>query len=243
VAVPLAGQPLIAGRNAMAIRGRRQGVYYYPATGKPQATVLFLPGDGGWRGFAIQIAQALADSGVDVYGWDIKEYLEAFTSGGATASQKDIQSDTANLAVRLGAGSSRKFVLMGWSQGAAMTVLAAGAPAAKELFSGVVVLGLPESGVLGWRFADNLTYVTKRDPSEPRFDTAPWLSAISPLRFGMIHSTADEYVSPETAKRLFALACQPKRLDLVSALNHSYEGNREDFFRILREQVKWAAIG
>jgi pimeloyl-ACP methyl ester carboxylesterase len=240
-AVPAFSQPLVAGRNTVDLRGQTQEIYYYPAKGDRLATALFLPGDGGWRGFAVDMAQALAASGIDIYGWDVKQYLSGFASSRTSLSERDIQADTATLAARLGATSSRRFVLIGWSQGAAMAALAGAWPSTQALLTGVVVLGLPESGVLGWRFADNLTYLTKGEPDEPKFATAPSLPAIAPLRFGMIHSTADEYVSAETAKRLFSLAREPKRLDLVAARNHRYDGKREEFFGKLKEQVKWAA--
>ena len=239
--LPCFGQVLTAGPNVLDLRGCSQAVYYYPAVGTRQASVLFLPGDGGWRGFAIEMAQTLAASGVDVYGWDVKQYLSGFTSRFATLTEKDIQADTAAIAARLGAAKNRRFVLVGWSQGAAMSVLASATPALHDLISGVVAIGLPESGVLGWRFADNLTYITRTEPNEPRFAAAPWIAAIAPLRFGMIHSTADEYVSVETAKRLFSLARDPKRIDFISARSYRYDGNRGDFLRILKDQVKWAA--
>jgi hypothetical protein len=94
--------------------------------------------------------------------------------------------------------------------------------------------------VLGWRLADNLTYITKRQPDEPKFPTAPWVRTVAPLRFGMIYSTSDEYVSAETAKHLFSMAVEPKRLDLVSAHDHHYGGNRTEFLRVLTDQVTWA---
>ena len=238
--LPALAHALTPGRNVVQLRGQRQDVYYYPASGERHGSVLFLPGDGGWRGFAIEMAAELARAGMDVYGWDVKQYLTGFTSSRGTLSQKDIQSDTATVASSLGATPAKRFVIVGWSQGAAMAVLAAASAENQKFFSGTVVLGLPESGVLGWRFADNLTYITKAEPNEPKFSTGPWLPAISPLRFGMIHSTADEYVTADVAKRLFALAREPRRLDFITSKNHRYEGNRDEFFRILREQVKWA---
>ena len=50
------------------LRGQREDVYYYPAAGAARGKILFAPGDGGWRGFAIDIAQTLA-------GWGYAAYL------------------------------------------------------------------------------------------------------------------------------------------------------------------------
>jgi hypothetical protein len=46
------------GENSVAIRGRRQKIYFYPGAGAaPHHKILFAPGDGGHRGFAIKIAE------------------------------------------------------------------------------------------------------------------------------------------------------------------------------------------
>jgi dienelactone hydrolase len=241
VAAPLFAEVLHEGDNRIDLRGRSQHVYFYPAAAEAHGSVLFLPGDAGWRGFAVEMAKYLARSGFDVYGWDIKQYLSGFTTSRGTLSERDIQVDTAAMAGRLRTQPNARLVLVGWSQGAAMAVLAAADPPAQEFFAGVVALGLPESAVLGWRFADDLTYVTKADPKEPRFQTAPWIARIAPLRFGMIHSTADEYISTDAARQLFSLAREPRRLDVITAGNHRFSGSRDELFRKLNEQVKWAS--
>jgi hypothetical protein len=55
------------GKNSVAIRGRRQKLYFYPGAGAaPHHKILFAPGDGGHRGFAIKTAENLARMGYDV---------------------------------------------------------------------------------------------------------------------------------------------------------------------------------
>jgi len=49
------------GKNSVVIRGQRQKLYFYPGAGAaPHHKILFAPGDGGHRGFAIKIAENLA---------------------------------------------------------------------------------------------------------------------------------------------------------------------------------------
>lgn len=236
----LAGAALLSGQaarpQAITVRGRPQVVRCYAAVGHQRAQVLFLPGDGGWRGFAVEMAETLARAGFHVCGWDIKEYLSGFTDGRATLREEDVQSDTAALARGLGGG---KWVLAGWSQGAAMSVLAAAAN--QDLYSGAVAVGLPERGVLGWRWQDNLTYLTKAQPGEPQFQTERWLPKMAPLRLSMLYSSSDEYVSGEAARRLFARAAEPKRIRYVNARNHRYDGNQGEFLRALTEETAWVA--
>src|SRR5215510_14578591 len=113
------------GRNAVEIRGRRQSVYYYPATGqKLNRKVLFASGDGGWRGWAITIAQEMARWGYDVYGLDTKTYLSGFT-GGAGIKESDVMSDFRQIAQWMTRGPDERITLVGWSEGAGLGVLAA----------------------------------------------------------------------------------------------------------------------
>jgi len=84
------------GKKAVTVRGQKQEIYYYPATGaKLNRKVLFAPGDGGWRGWAITIAQQMAGWGYDVYGLDTRTYLSGFT-GGAGIKESDSTGTPAN---------------------------------------------------------------------------------------------------------------------------------------------------
>jgi fermentation-respiration switch protein FrsA (DUF1100 family) len=238
---PALPQSLAPGKNELMLRGRKQGIYYYPARSKGAIAppVLFLPGDGGWRGFAVEIAESLATFGYDVYGWDTKQYLIGFTSGETTLKEVEIMADVRSMARNITGGKAQKIALLGWSEGAGIALLGAAASRSNNVFSGLVSIGMPGSAVLGWRLADNLTYLTKKEPNEPTFATAEYLPQVSPLPLVMIHSTHDEYISTGLARQLFDGAREPKRLFLVEARNHRYDGNREQFLRVLREALQW----
>jgi dienelactone hydrolase len=239
----LGGEPSLAvGKSTLMLRGRNQDLYIYAATGRltPSAPkVLFLPGDGGWRGFAITIAQTIASWGYDVCGLDTKQYLENFT-GKTTLTDKDVAADILQVAHSFSGGTSR-VIVVGWSEGAGLCLLAAAAPQGKQQLSGLVTLGLPESAVLGWRWSDYLTYVTKQPPNEPTFKTSAFLPRVAPLPIVMIHSTQDEYVPAKAAKELFSAASEPKQFWLIEARNHRFDGNTQFFFQRLREALQWIA--
>jgi len=227
-------------RQTVTVRGQRQDLYCYRGTpSASRSTVLFLTGDGGWRGFAIDIAEAVASWGYDVCAMDTKRYLEAFTVGDRRLRESEVAGDLRSAAAQVAGRPGQTVIYLGWSEGADLGVLAASAVEAKSVFKGLVVLGLSESGVLGWRWQDNVTYVTRREPDEPHFATAPYLARIAPLPFVMLHSTHDEYTSLETARKLFQLAGEPKRFRPVEAQNHRFDGNHPDFFRGLREGLEW----
>ena len=227
------------GKNVVTVRGQKQEIYYYPATGpKLNRKVLFAPGDGGWRGWAITIAKQMAGWGYDVSGVDTKTYLSSFT-GGAGIKESDVMSDFYQIAHWMTNGGDERVTLVGWSEGAGLGVLAAAGAESKRTFNGLITFGLGDENVLGWRWKDDLTYITKSKPNEPTFLVSPYMVKIAPLPYLMIHSSKDEYVSLDEAKRLAAAAKEPKRVSIIQANNHSFDGNTDEFYRTLREGLEW----
>lgn len=224
------------GKNSVPVRGVSQAVYYYPGGGgMERPCVLFAPGDGGWGGFAIPLAKQVAGWGYDLYGLDTKAYLVSFT-GKTTLKESDVMTDFR--AVAEAVRGKRRVALLGWSEGAGLMVLAAAAPS-KEPYTGLITIGLGDKNVLGWRFADNLTYLTKKLPNEPTFSSLSYLSRIVPLPLVMLQSAKDEYVGLDEANRLFSAALEPKRFVLVEAQSHRFDGAQPEFFRQLRQALEW----
>jgi dienelactone hydrolase len=223
------------GRNSPRVRGQAQDIYFYPAQGTLRGSVLFVPGDGGWRGFAIDIAQVMAHAGYDVYGLDTKRYLESFT-GKTALRETDVMNDFREIAVWI---AQPKISLVGWSEGAGLCLLGAAAPEGKNLFTGLITLGLPAKTVLGWRTVDYLTWITKKTPNEPVFRSIDYIDRVTPLRLWMLQSTKDEYVSLDKSQELFAAASEPKRFSAVEAGNHRFDGNQKELFRLIGEGLQW----
>src|SRR5690242_15271847 len=111
--------PLAAGTYPLTLRGKTQDFYRLPASGAARGTVLYLPGDGGWRGFAVEMAKTMASWGYDVYALDTKQYLMSFT-GERTLTADEMRRDMLEVA---GQTKSARVLLVGWSQGAAMAAL------------------------------------------------------------------------------------------------------------------------
>ncbi len=235
------GVALRHGKNLIPIRGASAEVYYFPGSSgsMERPCVLFAPGDGGWRGFAVTLAEQVAGWGYDVYGLDTKAYLESFT-GKTTLRETDVMADIRKLsdAVR----GKRQVILIGWSEGAGLMTLA-GADPVKNAYAGLITMGLGDRNVLGWRLVDNLTYITKKHPNEPSFSALSYMPKITPLPLVMLQSSRDEYVGYEEAKRLHNAAGQPKRFFMVEAQNHRFEGAQNEFFRRLKEAVDWMTAG
>jgi dienelactone hydrolase len=231
------------GKNAVTIRGQRQDVYYLPARAPARdgPCVLFAPGDGGWRGFAVDIAQTVASWGYEVTGFDTKRYLESFTTRQSTLDPPQVMADMKSFGDWAAQVTRRPVIFVGWSEGAALGVLALAAPANKKVYRGLATIGLTQTAELGWRLADDITYITKKNPNEPMFSTTPYLPMIAPLPLFMIDSTGDEYTPAPVSKQLFAAARDPKKYSLIEARNHRFDGNRDAFFNSLREGLAWVA--
>lgn len=241
LSVDVAAQPPVNGLNKVNIRGREQLVYCYPATGaKLNRKILFAPGDGGWRGWAITIAQRMALWGYDVYGLDTKTYLEGLTARSAS-NESEVMADFRDVARWMTQNSGERVTLVGWSEGAGLGVLAAADPNNRKVFSGLVAFGLVDENVLGWSWKDNLTYITKSKASGPKFQTSKYLPLVAPLHLQIIQSSQDEYTTLEAAQKLADFAKEPKRFNVVKANDHKFSGNTEEFFRVLREGVQWTS--
>jgi phosphatidylglycerol lysyltransferase len=227
------------GKNELTIRGQRETVYFYPAEGDgPRRKILFAPGDGRWRGFAITITEELAKAGYDVYCIDTRRYLESFT-GPVVLSTAEISADFNQMARWIQQGGQERLLLIGWSEGAGLALAATANAANQTILDGLLAIGTPEYNILAWHWTDIGAEITKKLPHEPTFKSADFIASVSPLPLFVIASTSNEYVTPEATRALFSAAREPKRLFMIDARDHKYSGNTEGFFRALREGLNW----
>jgi dienelactone hydrolase len=223
--------------SSYTLRGKALTLRLYgPASGEP---VVLWSSDGGWVHLGPHAAEVLAAAGYYVIGLDSKQYLSEFTSGSKTLSEADVQRDLREVAVYAGGASHRKPIVIGVSEGAGLAVLAATAPAMRDVVLGVIGLGLPDKSELGWRWSDSVIYVTKGLPNEPTFSVANVIDRVAPLPLAVLHSTGDEFVPPDQVRAMMAKAGQPNRLWVITASNHRFSGNEAEFDRRLIEAATW----
>jgi fermentation-respiration switch protein FrsA (DUF1100 family) len=221
----------------VVVRGHPQIVHVYgDRSGTP---VIVSSGDGGWIHLAPHVAETLAARGYFVVGFDVKAYLESFTAGGHTLGVDDVPRDYGALVDFAARGSPTRTILIGVSEGAGLSVLAAVDPAMQRRVAGVVALGLPDRNELGWRWKDSLIYVTHGVPNEPTFSVGDLVSRMTPVPLAAIHSTRDEFVPESDVRKLMARASEPKRLWMVTASDHRFSGNVPEFDRRLLESIEW----
>ena len=226
-------------KDRVTIRGHVQTVSIYGRRGgRP---VIVSSGDGGWMHLGPHVAEVLAAQGFFVVGFDARAYLESFTSGQVTLRPEEEPGDYKVLADFASRGSTQKPILVGVSEGAGLSLLAATDPATKQAIDGVIGLGLPNTNELGWRWKDALIYVTHGVPKEPTFSTAALADRVSPVPLAAIHSTKDEFVPLAEVRRVLDAAKEPKRLWVVTASDHRFSDNLAEFDRRLIEAMRWVA--
>ena len=195
--------------------------------------------DGGWVHLGPYVAEFLSSNGYFVVGFDSKAYLSSFTRKGTTLTTTDVPEDFAALLDYAATGASTRPVLIGVSEGAGLSVLAATQDAVKAKALGVLALGLPDKNELGWRFRDSVIYVTKGIPKEPLFSAADVIGKVAPLPIAAIHSTRDEFVPVDEVKRVMGRAREPKQLVLIEADNHRFGGREAELNGKLLDAIEW----
>ena len=223
--------------DTIALRGHVQTLHLYGTRGAPP--VIVSSGDGGWIHLGPHAAETLAAHGCFVVGFDVRAYLESFTSGASRLRPEDEPADYRTLIEYASRGSSEKPILVGVSEGAGLSVLAATDTRTKTAIAGVIALGLPDINELGWRWRDSVIYVTHGVPNEPTFSTQTLIQRVSPTPIALIHSTRDEFVPLTEAQRVLGAAREPKRLWIVKASDHRFSDNQPEFDQRLLEAVAW----
>lgn len=238
------GAGLAQTRQTLSIRGREQTLYLYgrhTKAGHEAAAdrIIVSSGDGGWIHLGPHVAEVLAAKGFFVVGFDVKSYLSSFTSGRTTLGREDEPGDYRVLAEFAAGATGKKPILIGISEGAGLSVLAATDPRTQTVIAGVIGLGLPDRSALGWRWKDSLIYLTHRAPNEPSISAAAIADRVAPIPLAAIHSTQDEFVPVKEVQAVLQNAREPKRLWIVNATNHRFSSNLAEFDRRLVEAIEW----
>jgi hypothetical protein len=224
-------------RRNVTIRGKAQELYLY---GSPNAVpVILSSGDGGWIGLVTHVAEFLQTKGYYVIGFNSRAYLASFTSGPSTLRPEDVPKDYQVLVNFARQSSAARPVLAGTSEGAGLSVLAATEANVQAAVQGVICLGLPDQNELGWRWEDFTVWITKKPPNEPSFMVEDIIRQVSPVPLAEIHSTHDEFLPLDQAKKMVAMAGEPKRMWVIEAANHRFSSNRLELEQRLLEALAW----
>jgi hypothetical protein len=223
--------------DPVPVRGHVQSLHLYGV--RNARPVIVSSGDGGWIHLGPHVAQLLAAHGCFVVGFDVKAYLTSFTTATSTLRVDDEPADLRTISDYASQFSRSKPILIGISEGAGLSVLAASNPVARRSIAGVIGIGLPDRNELGWRWKDSLIYLTHGVPNEPTFSAAAAVPKVSPLPLALLHSTHDDFVPLSEAERMLGLGGEPRRLWVVESSDHRFSDNLSGFDRSLLEAMDW----
>lgn len=205
-----------------------------------RATVILASGDQGWAGFVTDLADRLAAQGCDIVGLDTRAYVTAATRRSGALDPASVPGDF--LAFLDAADRWRPrhpTLLVGISEGAGLSIMAAADARVGRRLNGVVGLGTPDTVTLGWHFWDWTTWATHRNVDEPSVAIVPYLSAVSvPVAF--VHSTGDEFVALNTVRELYTHTGSSRRLDVIASRNHQLSDARAAVTAKVVECLDWA---
>lgn len=225
----------------LKLSGRAQTVHLYLPRSTPKAIAVLSSGDLGWMGFVVDLAGFLQAHDVAVLGFNTRAYLASFTGDHKALDPADIPGHydvLAREAQRLLGGSHRP-VLIGVSEGAGLSVVAASSETRSQ-YQGIVGLGTPETIELGWStWKDWTIWITKGNPKQPHLTITPHVGRVAPTPLIFVQSTHDEFVPSEETARLFNAAREPKRLVSIDANNHRFSNRRRELQAALLEAMAW----
>ena len=224
--------------ETITIRGHAQSLRLYGARGGPP--VIVSSGDGGWIHLGPHVAEVLAARGSSSSASTSRRISRASRPARSRCDLKTSRATTRCSPTSPRAGRRRNPILIGVSEGAGLSVLAATDPQTKRSIAGVIGLGLPDLNELGWRWKDALIYVTHGVPKEPTFSSRRRLWIASRRRPSPRSIRRGTSSCPSrTSSRVFDAAKEPKRLWIVKASDHRFSDNLAEFDRRLLEAIAW----
>jgi hypothetical protein len=222
----------------VVLHGREYALRRFgPASGH---VALVSSGDGGWIHLAPHVADVLAGWGWTVLGFDSRDYLSRGNDSGGPLTPADVAGDYGAL-IAQAVPPKVQVTLVGVSEGAGLSVVAATDPGLKTRIGGVVAIGLGDRNELAWHWRDSVIYITKGVPREPLFYASSYLPHIMPVPLAFIQSMHDEFVPPSESDRLQALAGAGARSWKVDAVDHRFSNNLPAFDAQLSAALAWLA--
>lgn len=108
-------------------------------------------------------------------------------------------------------------LLIGWSEGAGLSLAAAADPTNKDVFESLIAIGAAEQNILAWHWSDVMAELRKELPKEPTFVRVDYVGKVAPRTLFMIASSGDEHVSLDPTRKLFSATHDPKRMVVIEA--------------------------
>jgi predicted alpha/beta hydrolase family esterase len=200
--------------------------------------VLYVTGDGGWRGADPLVFRSLVHWGYPTVGFEARDYLDHLGDESPRTTRRlahDYGRIIADAEHALGLRADTPALLVGFSRGAALAVLAAGQHSLRRRLAGVVAVALVDEE--GTVHAEDAAPIAPRRPLDPYAE----LSRVGALPVEVIQSTNDRYVDAGAARQRFGPDTPTRRLVAVTSDGHTFSGARDALLVQLEEALRWIA--
>jgi type IV secretory pathway VirJ component len=215
-------------------RGDQTLALYAPAAAADRAGtkphVLVLSGEGGWRGFDVQLATWLSDSGYWVGGVDCLKYFRK-PQDDRTELATDVARYADALARASGSAANARIVLVGYSFGADLAPWIAGAGNHDKRIAALVLIGPDLKGSLEARVVELLGFA----PNAHTFDTEQALADARAISVLFLHGGDD---NESAAPALAASFKGHKKLTVVPGATHHFAGHEDELKRALVDGLR-----
>lgn len=217
---------------------------FLPKASRMRKTLVFYAtGDDGWLGTNRLLLTHMAEHGYTIAACDSRTVVSqiqraegrvSLVAAAATLDRVLMQAKR-----ELGLPDATPTILTGFSRGSNLVVFTAGDRALRRHLLGGIAVALT-------READHITEPdpARRTPElqvddQGRLQTYPAIKRLGALPFAVIQSAGDSYVPAGESRRLFGPDTPTRRLYVVDAKDHAFQGGHEALLRDLDDALAW----
>jgi predicted alpha/beta hydrolase family esterase len=202
--------------------------------------LVFATGDGGWRGYDLDMYRHLVSWGYPVAGFSAPEYIKYLRGEDATTTPVRLATDymlIVEVARReLHLRADTPVILVGVSRGAGLSVVAAGQRLLQPELAGVLAVALTKE-------EEHVRFRRRRSSNASgeslMLQTYEYLPNLDVVPLEVIQSTNDNYVTAAEARELFGRDTDHRRLVAVESKNHSFSDAREQLYAAMEQSLEW----
>lgn len=215
------------------------------ATGIPsrRPLLLYATGDGGWRSADRGLFQHMALWGYPLAGFSARHYLEHLRFEATTPAHvaEDYGDLIAFAKKALELPGDTPTVLVGFSRGSGLAVVAAGQSGLQPLLGGVLAVALTEEEeyVRGDKTPAGRDPGNLSDRQLAMLRPYEVLAGFKRLPLAVIQSTEDNYLPAARARQLFGPDGERRRFYPIRAGGHTFAGARGALYEQARVALEW----
>lgn len=205
--------------------------------------LLYATGDGGWRSADRGLFRHLARWGYPVAGFSARRYLEHLRFEATTPAR--VALDYGRLIgfaqKALDLPSDRPTVLVGFSRGSGLAIVAAGEAGLQPRLGGVlaVALGDEEEYVRDHRARPGRASASEKARAGQHLRPYDQLPRLDGLPLAVIQSTQDSHLPAARAQELFGPDGERRRFYPIRAGSHTFAGARSALYEQARVALEW----